>query len=89
MHQADQLPTEQGPAPAPDFGPTQALLKRLRARNLSQSEISRRTGISQPKLSRWEAGETSAGADDALRLKALEEELSATDHNTERGAAGR
>lgn len=37
-------------------------------RTWSQSEIARRTGISQSKLSRWEAGEIAAGADDALKL---------------------
>lgn len=42
----------------------------LRA-HMSQSEIARRTGVSQSKLSRWEAGEVAAGADDALRLVAL------------------
>jgi transcriptional regulator with XRE-family HTH domain len=59
----------------PDPSPTQALLKRLRARGLSQSEISRRTQISQPKLSRWENGDVADGADDALKLQALEKEL--------------
>ena len=37
-------------------------------RHWSQSEIARRTGISQSKLSRWESGEIAAGADDALKL---------------------
>ena len=37
----------------------------------TQSEISRLTGISQSKLSRWEAGDIAAGADDALKLLAL------------------
>ncbi|MCL4695488.1 MAG: helix-turn-helix domain-containing protein [Burkholderiaceae bacterium] len=50
---------------------TQALIKRLRAHPLSQSEIARRTGIPQPRLSRWESGEVPDAADDALRLAAL------------------
>lgn len=55
--------------------PTQALIKRLRARGLTQSEIARRSQIPQPRLSRWENGEVAAGADDALRLLQLESEL--------------
>ncbi|PPA72541.1 XRE family transcriptional regulator [Achromobacter spanius] len=47
------------------------LIKRLRASGMTQSEISRRTGIPQPRLSRWEAGAPSAGANDALRLAEL------------------
>lgn len=58
---------------------TQAILKRLRSRKLSQSEISRLTGISQPQLSRWEAGEVPKGADGALALQKLDEELTAQD----------
>lgn len=62
-------------SPEPAGSPTQALIKRLRAMGLSQSEIFRRTGIPQPRLSRWENGEVAAGADDALRLQDLEAEL--------------
>lgn len=48
------------------------LLKRLReVHKLSQTEISRRTGIGQPKLSRWEAGSIGGAADEALKLAAL------------------
>ena len=47
--------------------------------HLSQSEVSRRTGISQSKLSRWEAGDVASGADDALKLVALARELSSPD----------
>lgn len=47
---------------------TTDLIRRLRASGLSQSEISRRTGIPQPRISRWESGEAPTGADDALRL---------------------
>lgn len=38
---------------------------------LSQTEISRQTGIHQTKLSRWFSGRIPAGADDALKLQAL------------------
>jgi transcriptional regulator with XRE-family HTH domain len=54
---------------------TTDLIKRLRAVGLSQTEIARRSGIPQPRLSRWEAGEVPAGADDALKLAALVEAL--------------
>jgi transcriptional regulator with XRE-family HTH domain len=54
---------------------TLELLKRLRGMKLSQSEISRRTGIAQPKLSRWEAGEVPDSADHALKLLKLVTEL--------------
>ena len=46
------------------------IIKKLR-KNRSQSDIARLTGISQSKLSRWEAGKIAAGADDALKLLAL------------------
>lgn len=52
---------------------TKALIKKLRARGLNQSEISRRTGIPQPRISRWEAGYVPDAADDALRLLALDD----------------
>ena len=42
---------------------------------LSQSEIARRTGIPQSRISRWQAGETPDSADDALKLHALHAEL--------------
>lgn len=50
---------------------TTSIIKRLRALGLSQSEISRRTGIPQPRLSRWEGGEVPDAADDALKLAEL------------------
>ena len=50
---------------------TTELIKRLRERGLSQTEIARRTGIPQPRLSRWENGEVPDAADDALKLAAL------------------
>jgi transcriptional regulator with XRE-family HTH domain len=56
---------------------TTDLIKRLRKRGLSQTEIARLTGIPQPRLSRWESGEVPVGADDALKLFALVAELEA------------
>lgn len=47
-------------------------------RTLSQSEISRRTGIAQHKISRWESGDIPAGAFDALKLIKLAKEVAAT-----------
>lgn len=46
-------------------------------RTLSQSEIARRTGIAQHKISRWESGDIPAGASDALKLIKLAKEVSA------------
>ncbi|WP_442592500.1 helix-turn-helix domain-containing protein [Parapusillimonas sp. JC17] len=51
------------------------ILRKLRSAGLSQSEIARKTGIPQPRLSRWEGGSTPAGANDALRLAALLREM--------------
>lgn len=48
-----------------------SLLSVLKARGLSQVEITRRTGIPQPRLSRWASGEVPAAADDALKLQEL------------------
>ena len=47
-------------------------------RTLSQSEIARRTGIAQHKISRWESGDIPAGASDALKLIKLAKEVAAT-----------
>jgi len=55
---------------------TTALIKKLR-KTMSQTEISRRTGIPQPRLSRWESGDVPESVDDALRLAALVAALSA------------
>lgn len=63
------------------------LIKRLRDRGLSQTEISRRTGIPQPRLSRWQAGRAPAGADDALKLLRLEEHLSGAEGAPDEPAA--
>ena len=46
-------------------------------RTLSQSEIARRTGIAQHKISRWESGGIPAGASDALKLIELAKEVEA------------
>ncbi len=35
---------------------------------MTQSEISRLTGIPQPRVCRWEHGDVASVADDALRL---------------------
>lgn len=58
---------------------TTKLLRRLRAAGFSQMEISRRTGIPQPRLSRWENGDAPESADDALTLAALVAEVKAPD----------
>ena len=50
---------------------TTELIKRLRASGLTQTEIAKRSGIPQPRLSRWEAGDAPESADDALKLLAL------------------
>lgn len=49
------------------------IIKLLRSEpfRLSQTEIARRTSIHQTKISRWESGAISAGAEDAVRLIAL------------------
>lgn len=52
----------------------QTVIRQLRA-SLSQSEIARRTGIAQSKISRWEAGKIAAGAEEALKLVDLERRL--------------
>ena len=54
---------------------TSDLIKRLRSSGLTQSEIARRTGIPQPRISRWENSEEPTAADDVLLLVALEEEV--------------
>jgi transcriptional regulator with XRE-family HTH domain len=56
---------------------TAALIKRIRERfQLSQSEIARRTGIPQPRISRWENSSELVG-DDVLKLAELERQLEA------------
>ncbi|WP_231934072.1 helix-turn-helix domain-containing protein [Bordetella bronchialis] len=41
-------------------------------------EIARRTGIPQPRISRWEGGEAPAGANDALKLAELARQVTAS-----------
>ena len=54
---------------------TELILALRNTAQLSQSEIARRTGIPQSRISRWQAGETPDSADDALKLYALHAEL--------------
>lgn len=53
------------------------LINKLQAEpiNLSQSEIARRTGMSQPQVSRWGSGGVADAVEDALKLIALAREL--------------
>ena len=55
---------------------TVEIIKRLRAAGLSQSEISRKTGVAQSRISRWENGNVAAAADDVLRLQAFAQSVS-------------
>lgn len=57
---------------------TSTLLKELLERGWTQSMIARRTGIPQPRLSKWARGQTPSGAEDALRLQALHREAVAS-----------
>jgi predicted XRE-type DNA-binding protein len=50
---------------------TAALIRKLQQSGLTQTAIGAMTGIPQPRLSRWAAGEVPASVDDALKLKAL------------------
>lgn len=52
---------------------TTQLLQGLLARGWTQSAITRRTGIPQPRLSKWARGKPPSGAEDALKLKALQD----------------
>jgi predicted XRE-type DNA-binding protein len=42
---------------------------------LTQADITRHTGIPQPRMSRWTAGQIPHGADDALKLADLAAKL--------------
>lgn len=55
---------------------TTGLIKQLRGLGLTQVEIARRTGIPQPRLSKWESGRVPLIADDVLKLRDLVNELS-------------
>lgn len=50
---------------------TSDLIRELRLIPMSQSEISRRTGIPQPRISRWESSGAPQSADDALKVADL------------------
>lgn len=61
---------------------TTELIRRLIGRGLTQIEIARRTGIPQPRLSRWQRGDAPEAADDALKLVNLENELALERQNS-------
>ncbi len=67
--------------PKPITSPTQALIRRLRAEGLTQVQISRQSGIPQPRISRWYNGEVPAAVDDALKLQALVNQFDAAAKN--------
>lgn len=54
---------------------TTDILRGLLRSGLTQTEIARKTGIPQPRLSRWAAGEVPASVDDVLRLARLHEQV--------------
>ncbi len=54
-----------------------AILQRLQESGLTQTEISQRTGIPQPRLSKWGAGNCPKSVNDALVLAKLDAEVSA------------
>lgn len=55
-----------------------SILESLQKAGLSQSEISRQTGIPQPRLSKWAAGNHPQSANDVLVLARLAEDLTKT-----------
>lgn len=55
---------------------TADLIHQLKKLGLTQTAIAKRTGIPQPRLSRWQSGDAPVGADDALKLHALLTEVS-------------
>lgn len=54
---------------------TANVIRQLVAAGLTQTAISKRTGIPQPRLSRWAAGRSAQGADDGLKLRQLLDEV--------------
>jgi predicted XRE-type DNA-binding protein len=52
-----------------------SILLRLQGAGLSQAEISRRTAIPQPRLSKWLAGNCPKSVNDALILAKLAQEV--------------
>lgn len=57
------------------MSPTTALIRKLLSLGMTQTAIAKRTGIPQPRLSRWAAGQPSVAADDALKLQQLLREV--------------
>lgn len=55
-----------------------AVIRRLIEGGLTQTEISKRTGIPQPRLSRWVTNGAPVAAVDAVRLIVLEKEVTET-----------
>ncbi len=51
------------------------LIRALRALGMSQNDIASRADLNQSSVSRWEAGEAPKGADAALKLQALYEQV--------------
>lgn len=66
---------------------TTTILRRLIEGGLSQTEIARRTGIPQPRLSRWADGSAPSAADDALKLLKLSQEVAPPAAEEARNAA--
>ena len=60
------------------MNPIADAIRRLRMAGLTQTEIARRTGIPQPRISRWGAGETPASVSDAIRLIELADSFDPT-----------
>lgn len=60
---------------APMSQTTDLILRILALGKMSQIELSRRTGIPQPRLSKWQRGVTPDSADDVLLLVQLESDL--------------
>lgn len=55
---------------------TKDIIEMLTGRyGLTQADITRHTGIPQPRMSRWTAGQIPHGADDALKLADLAAKL--------------
>ena len=54
---------------------TASILQALKARGLSQCEITRRTGVPQSRLSRWQRGLVPPALEDDLKLRRLHAEL--------------
>lgn len=47
------------------------LIEQIRASGMSYAQISRATGIPQPRLSRWAAGKAPDAATDGIKLATL------------------